>query len=226
LGAPTIVIDAGHGGHDRGGCRGSASEKGFNLDVQPLAIIAAAFGFRTVLTRQGDYFVSLDERCAIANRERNAIFRSNPLQRWRQTRNASGIETYYCRGRESAALALALQQKIVSATVPNTRKVRSRSLRVLRCNSHQRFSANLAFSRIAMKALALKRALRDRLAGAIASVITGALQAAVSAASWHLFAIKTQRRTECLSRRGHGFTNACELQSAQAGNQPPLSSKN
>ena len=73
---PTVVIDAGHGGHDRGGVPGDRyAEKIYTLDVaRRLGANLREAGYRVVMTRNGDYFVSLGQRCAIANARRNAIF--------------------------------------------------------------------------------------------------------------------------------------------------------
>src|SRR5215467_4889095 len=92
----TIVIDAGHGGYDRGGIPGQrVSEKDMTLDVaQRLRNVLAASGYRVVMTRDSDVFVPLGTRVAIANSYRNAIFvcvHFNATQR----RGASGIETYF-----------------------------------------------------------------------------------------------------------------------------------
>ncbi len=72
----TVVIDAGHGGHDRGGIPGQRiSEKDMTLDVaQRLRNVLAASGYRVVMTRDSDVFVPLATRVAIANSYRNAIF--------------------------------------------------------------------------------------------------------------------------------------------------------
>src|SRR5690349_6725219 len=73
---PVVVIDAGHGGYDRGGMPGQRiPEKGYTLDVaKRLASTLEAAGYRTVLTRRSDVFVPLGTRCDIANQQRNAIF--------------------------------------------------------------------------------------------------------------------------------------------------------
>ena len=148
-------------------------EKGYNLDVaRRLDSLLRRSGFRTVLTRQGDYFVTLDERCAISNRQPNAIFVSIHFN-GAPNAGASGIETFYCRGRESAALAYALQQKIVAATGSEYRKVGCRSLRVLRCNYHPAVLCELGFLTNRPESQQIENSIyRDRLAGAIASVIT------------------------------------------------------
>ncbi|PYJ60423.1 MAG: hypothetical protein DME74_10670, partial [Verrucomicrobia bacterium] len=72
----TVIIDAGHGGHDRGGIPGQRiAEKDMTLDVaQRLRNVLAASGYRVVMTRDSDVFVSLPGRVAIANSYRNAVF--------------------------------------------------------------------------------------------------------------------------------------------------------
>src|SRR4029434_11060901 len=72
----TVVIDAGHGGHDRGGIPGQrVAEKEVTLDVaQRLNKTLAATGYRVVMTRDSDVFVPLGARVAIATSYPNAIF--------------------------------------------------------------------------------------------------------------------------------------------------------
>src|ERR1043165_3889899 len=54
----TVVVDAGHGGHDSGAVRNHVAEKNSALDVaQRLAARLRSAGFRVVMTRSGDYFV-------------------------------------------------------------------------------------------------------------------------------------------------------------------------
>lgn len=132
LAAPTVVIDAGHGGHDRGGIPGlKYSEKALALDVsRRLSSNLRKAGFRTVMTRTGDTFVSLSGRCAAANRQSNAIFVSvhfNAASR----RGADGIETYYY-GRRAYGLAAAVHKRMVAAAGTDNRGVRRRGYYVLR----------------------------------------------------------------------------------------------
>jgi N-acetylmuramoyl-L-alanine amidase len=129
---PTIVIDAGHGGHDRGGIPGLRySEKVYALDVsRRVAARLRAAGFRTVMTRNGDYFVTLSGRCAVANRQRNAVFVSvhfNAASR----RGASGIETFYYGGR-AYGLAAAVHRRLVTTAGTGNRGVKRRGYYVLR----------------------------------------------------------------------------------------------
>ena len=128
----TVVIDAGHGGHDRGGIPGQrVSEKAMTLDVaQRLRKVLEASGYRVVMTRNSDVFVPLGTRCAIANSYRNAIFVSVHFNSAKR-RGASGIETYFY-GRDSLALASAIHH-YVSGTAPSeNRGVRRRGYYVLR----------------------------------------------------------------------------------------------
>src|SRR6266581_2485466 len=71
-----VVIDAGHGGFDRGGIpRQVVQKKTMNLDVaQRLKAVLTAYGYRVVMTRDSDVFVPLGTRVAIANSYRDAIF--------------------------------------------------------------------------------------------------------------------------------------------------------
>jgi N-acetylmuramoyl-L-alanine amidase len=143
---PLVVIDAGHGGHDRGGMPGQrVPEKGYTLDVaKRLSTVLQAAGFRTVLTRSSDVFISLGDRCRIANRQRNAIFVSIHFN-GASNYDAYGIETYYYGGRRSASLASAIHRSILSATGTMDRRVRSRGFYVLRRTSTPAVLCELGF---------------------------------------------------------------------------------
>ena len=131
----TVVIDAGHGGHDRGGIPGQrVAEKDMTLDVaQRLRNVLAASGYRVVMTRDADFFVPLATRVAIANSYRNAIFvciHFNATQR----RGASGIETYFY-SRDSLPLASAVHYYVTGGAPSANRGVRRRGYYVLRKTS-------------------------------------------------------------------------------------------
>src|SRR6266511_4623609 len=94
----TVVIDAGHGGYDRGGIPGQrVAEKEMTLDVaQRLKKVLAASGCRVVMTRDGDVFVPLGTRVAIANSYSNAIFVSihfNSAKRSRSEEHTSELQS-------------------------------------------------------------------------------------------------------------------------------------
>jgi N-acetylmuramoyl-L-alanine amidase len=173
LARPTVVIDAGHGGHDRGGYPGVRyAEKTYALDVsRRLSSRLRSAGYRTVMTRNGDYFVTLDGRCSIANRQSNAIFVSvhfNAAPR----RSADGVETYYY-GRAAASLASSVHRRVVAAAGTENRGVRRRSFYVLR---HTRCPAILVEGGFLTNPaegarIARSSSHRQRLADAIASGI-------------------------------------------------------
>jgi N-acetylmuramoyl-L-alanine amidase len=128
----TVVIDAGHGGHDRGGIPGQRiAEKDMTLDVaQRLRNVLSRNGYRVVMTRNSDVFVPLGTRVAIANSYRNAIFvciHFNATGR----RGASGIETYFY-DRDSLPLASAIHYYVAGGAPSDNRGVRRRGYYVLR----------------------------------------------------------------------------------------------
>lgn len=130
--ATTIVIDAGHGGYDRGGIPGQkVAEKEMTLDVaQRLQKVLAASGYRVVMTRDSDVFVTLGNRVAIANSYPNAIFVSIHFNSAKRT-GAGGIETYFY-DRSSLQLASAIHYFVAGGAPSSNRNVRRRGYYVLR----------------------------------------------------------------------------------------------
>jgi N-acetylmuramoyl-L-alanine amidase len=105
----TVVIDAGHGGRDNGGSYGKVYEKWLALDTAiRVEKKLKAQGFRTVMTRRSDNFITLPGRAKIGNRFPNSIFVSIHYNfTWK--RDVSGLETFYCSSR-SKPLAEAVQR--------------------------------------------------------------------------------------------------------------------
>src|SRR5438132_4032267 len=128
----TVVIDAGHGGFDRGGIpRQLVPEKTMNLDVaQRLKAVLNAYGYRVVMTRDSDVFVPLGTRVAIANSYRDAIFVCIHFNAARR-RSASGIETYFYSS-QSLPLASAIHYYVAGGAPTANRGVRRRGFYVLR----------------------------------------------------------------------------------------------
>jgi N-acetylmuramoyl-L-alanine amidase len=128
----TVVIDAGHGGYDRGGIPGQrVSEKDMTLDVaRRLRSVLAASGYRVVMTRDSDVFIPLGTRTAIANSYRNAIFVSVHFNSAPRS-SAGGIETYFY-NRQSLALASAIHHYVAGGAPSENRGVRRRGYFVLR----------------------------------------------------------------------------------------------
>lgn len=93
----TLVIDAGHGGHDAGALGTMSKEKDINLSV------ALAFGkyvernqpdVKVVYTRKTDVFIPLKERANIANRAGADLFISVHTNALPAGKIARGFETY------------------------------------------------------------------------------------------------------------------------------------
>src|SRR5436190_14208538 len=91
----TVVLDPGHGGHDKGAVGRYGNEKDFALDVaRKLRPLLQAKGLRVVMTREGDYFVPLDVRAQIANAARDSIFVSIHFNATDRNPNATGFEIF------------------------------------------------------------------------------------------------------------------------------------
>jgi N-acetylmuramoyl-L-alanine amidase len=90
-----IIIDAGHGGHDTGAVGpGGTREKDVTLAVaRELARDLKGRGYEIVLTRNTDDFVALEERTAIANKDRGDLFVSIHANA-SPSRSLTGVETY------------------------------------------------------------------------------------------------------------------------------------
>jgi N-acetylmuramoyl-L-alanine amidase len=91
----TVVLDPGHGGHDKGQVSRYGAEKDFALDVaRKLRTILQAKGLRVIMTREGDYFVPLEVRAKIANSARDSIFVSIHFNATNDDPNATGFEIF------------------------------------------------------------------------------------------------------------------------------------
>jgi len=89
----TIVLDAGHGGHDNGAYSQFGWEKDFTLDVVGRArMLLQQAGYRVALTRSTDTFVPLYDRVRYANQFKNALFISIHFNSGGSA--ATGLETY------------------------------------------------------------------------------------------------------------------------------------
>ncbi len=127
----TVVIDAGHGGHDNGGQWGRVYEKHLALDTAfRLEGKLKALGYQTVMTRRSDYFISLPQRVSMGNRYKNAIFVSIHYNyTWKQ--DVSGLETFYS-SEQSRRLAYHVQNSLIQRTRTVDRKVKYARFYVIR----------------------------------------------------------------------------------------------
>ena len=97
LGGPVtrVIIDAGHGGNDSGAMRAGVLEKDLTLDVaRRLEQLVRAEGMATTLTRSGDETMSLGNRAAVANKERDCVFVSIHFDEGARAA-ATGVQTFY-----------------------------------------------------------------------------------------------------------------------------------
>ncbi len=90
-----VIIDPGHGGHDRGGHSGKVYEKHLALDTAlRLEHYLKNRGIRTKMTRRSDVFISLPGRAAFGNKYSKSIFVSIHYNHsWK--RDPHGLETFY-----------------------------------------------------------------------------------------------------------------------------------
>ncbi|PYL86617.1 MAG: hypothetical protein DMF17_05685 [Verrucomicrobia bacterium] len=169
-----VVIDAGHGGFDRGGIpRQRIAEKTMTLDVAlRLRKKLLEADYRVVMTRDSDFFVPLSERVAIANSNHNAIFiciHFNSASR----AEANGIETYYYR-RDATALAGNIHRNVIAGAPSENRGIRRRGYYVLRKTTSPGVLVECGFLTNPTEGqLALTTAYRDKLAEEITRGILG-----------------------------------------------------
>lgn len=93
----TVVIDAGHGGHDPGASGRAAKEKDINLSVALQLgekIQARCKDVKVMYTRKSDTFVPLGRRADIANRAKADLFISIHTNAAAKGSTARGAETY------------------------------------------------------------------------------------------------------------------------------------
>jgi N-acetylmuramoyl-L-alanine amidase len=140
----TVVLDAGHGGHDNGAMSLWGPEKGYALDVvrRAKALLEGA-GYNVVLTRSGDYFVPLGDRVRIANQNPRAIFISIHFNSggW-----GTGVETY----------------SLAPRGVPSMMSDGPSVSDMVECNGNARDAENMALATASHAALVVKTRMFDR----------------------------------------------------------------
>lgn len=139
----TVVVDAGHGGLDRGARgRDGSVEKFYTLDTaKRVERGLRSKGFHVIMTRTGDYFVPLPTRAAISNRTRNSVFVSVHYNYSPRT-GAYGTETYYFNSR-SYPLAANIQREL--SRMSSNRGVKRARFHVLRNNMKPAALVELGF---------------------------------------------------------------------------------
>jgi N-acetylmuramoyl-L-alanine amidase len=97
LGVKQIVIDAGHGGKDKGAIgKSQVYEKNLTLKIARKLSqrLRQDLDIQTVLTRDSDHYIPLEERTAIANTKHADLFISIHINA-SPNPHAEGIETYF-----------------------------------------------------------------------------------------------------------------------------------
>jgi N-acetylmuramoyl-L-alanine amidase len=89
------MLDAGHGGSDYGAIREGINEKDITLEItQRVDSILRAKGYKTVLVRSDDTFVSLEDRANLNETENPELFVSIHVNS-AVSKDPSGIETHW-----------------------------------------------------------------------------------------------------------------------------------
>lgn len=131
-----VMIDPGHGGKDPGAIGiGGVQEKNVILPMsQEVAAILERQGIQVIMTRQSDYYVSLQDRTKMANREGADLFISIHANSMGMSRpDVNGVETYYFR--DGIRLAETIHNSILRRVDADNRGVRRARFYVLRHTS-------------------------------------------------------------------------------------------
>lgn len=139
--APTIVIDVGHGGTDRG-ARGHIpyceEKKICLLTARLVKQYLDQLGYHVIMTRNTDHFIPLPKRVEIATQAQGNIFVSVHFNSSRSP-EAQGIEVFFCdskddRPRTSASrkLADAILSRVIRRTSATSRGVKKGNFYVIR----------------------------------------------------------------------------------------------
>jgi N-acetylmuramoyl-L-alanine amidase len=221
----TVVIDAGHGGFDRGGIPGQrVAEKAVALDVaQRLQRALAQQGYRTVMTRDEDVFVPLPQRVAIANSYRNAIFVCIHFNAAGRS-GANGIETYFYSS-ESAPLAASIHRNLAAGAPTENRGLRRRGYYVLRKTRIPAVLVECGFLTNPLEAeLAQTAGYRQKLANEIANGIRGQPALAERRTSSGRISLRSEGEKPSLYRADTNGTSVLDMADAEAAVKPHLRS--
>ena len=127
----TVVLDPGHGGHDRGASIGYVFEKHLALDTaRRVEQLLKQQGLKVVMTRSRDVFIPLPDRAAAGNRYHNAIFVSLHYN-YNRGGSGNGVETYYNRS-SSYSLAAYIEAYLVQRSHMSNRGVKTANFHVIR----------------------------------------------------------------------------------------------
>jgi N-acetylmuramoyl-L-alanine amidase len=171
----TIVIDAGHGGKDPGTTSANGfKEKDVNLDVaQQIAQILRNKGHRVIMTRNGDEFIELEERAAVANRVKADVFVSIHADSSAKS-STTGFTVYVERSGSwaSSKLADAIDSRMAQTSI-SSNGVKKANYRVLTHTKCPAVLVEIGYLSNYWEAKQLKNSdMQKRLAHAVAEGIT------------------------------------------------------
>lgn len=168
----TIVVDAGHGGKDSGAPGRKSLEKNHALDIaRRLRTELQKRGANVLMTRDGDYFISLQGRSDFANARQADVFFSVHLDS-ADNGSASGTSVYYTSS-QSLPLAREVSQELLRATGLPNRGIHQRRLWVTRKTTMPSILTESAYmSNPRDEALLMKPEFRQKVASAMAQGIS------------------------------------------------------
>ncbi len=127
---PLVVLDAGHGGKDEGAKVRSLQEKKLTLlTTLYTKKYLEDLGYRVLLTRAKDVYVSLARRVLVANKMKCVVFVSIHFNTAPKNHLAQGLEVYYMgegteRGKSSRKLANCLLYDVMGQTSSLSRGIK------------------------------------------------------------------------------------------------------
>ncbi len=128
----TIVLDAGHGGRDPGAIAVDGTyEKDLIVDItRNIAAKLRTYGATVIETRTADYFISLDERANMSNREQADAFISVHYNSF-PVLSVQGINTFY-NSQTDYQLALDIHSELAANVPLQNRGIEQANYKVLR----------------------------------------------------------------------------------------------
>lgn len=137
-----IIVDAGHGGSDTGSqsiSKPCYQEKSLNLvTANFVKEYLQQLGYRVMMTRQDDTFISLDKRAQFANEQKPALFVSIHYNS-APSIEAHGIEVYFYQSQEnkmrtvkSKKLAKTVLKNLIANTKAKSRGIKHGNFAVIR----------------------------------------------------------------------------------------------
>lgn len=131
-GRPLVCLDPGHGGKDPGAVDHGVEEKTPNLDIAMRAkSVLQSMGYNVIMTRESDVYVSLEDRCTIANNAHASIFVSIHNNAYQEDDQGTETYCYYSSG-DGRALATSIHNEVLKRIQRPNRGVKEAGFYVLK----------------------------------------------------------------------------------------------